>query len=782
MPGTIGRRTVVRVGRHLREGALIAERYRLEHLLGVGGFAVVWAATHALTRKRVALKFLKDDRALDEPTRRRFLREARAASALAHPHVIAIHDVFEDAQGPVMVMDLLEGESLRERLRQQPVLELGEVSSIVLPVVSALEAASELRLVHRDLKPDNIFLAHSDGADPAALSVKVLDFGIAKFAAREGVAAQSGTLTESGALLGTPYYMSPEQILGDREIDHRSDIWALGVIAYECLAGARPTDGATVGLVISRIIVKESIVSLEQRRPDLPPEVCAIVQRALSFDRAERPTLGEISRVFAPYADPSVRLRSTLTRLAGSGGAARTISVNSRIAPVGRWFGAGAALAAGALALTLFRRAESRVAAGPPAASAVDRDAAAGFRGSVANAGAPASPAASARRGGNLVGGWLFNVEIPGEFEFVVDPEVTHAGHASGSLRSLVSRPNGFSVVMRTASAASYLGKRVRLSGFVKARDVRDWSGLWMRVDGPNGASAFDNMQDNVIDGTRDWTRYAVVLDVAADARDIAFGLLLAGAGHVWVEGMKLEIVGGEVPVTDRVKKEQPAPPASSLPGPPENLDFSLPDSSADLRPGRPDMRPDASAACAGVPPETPFVVGLPSSPGQQPFTATAKGFRAPTVELLDRPGGSPRPLHVVVRTGVAEANRNWSVFGFMFAKVPCLDASRFKGIRFTMQGDLGRCEASFHLFQSHDMKGATGPGICTGERCEGYSFGSPTLTLGTTELSFSELKNGYSDPMDPSALVGMQWGFVAPPSFQCKADLQLSDISFIER
>jgi hypothetical protein len=390
------------------------------------------------------------------------------------------------------------------------------------------------------------------------------------------------------------------------------------------------------------------------------------------------------------------------------------------------------------------------------------------------------STAPRAQRDG-LAGGWFLAGDDREEFEFSTDPVVKQGGHASGSLRSLVPKPKGFGTMMRTVSAKSFRDKRVRLSAVVKAEDVRDWSGLWMRVDGSNGVSAFDNMQDRPIEGTSDWTRYSVVLEVAPDAADVAFGLLLAGTGHVWMDGVRLEGVGPEVPVTNELRS---APEFSPAPEPPESLDFGLRNDSVDAGAATDVGRPDAGTACSGIAPETPFVVGLPSSPGQQPFTATATGFRAPTVELLDRPGGSPRPrpLHVVVRTGVAEGNRNWSVFGFMFAKVPCLDASRFKGIRFTMRGDLGRCDVSFHLFQSHDMKGATGPGICTGERCEGYFFGSPTLTLGTTELSFSELKNGYSDPIDLSALVGMQWGFAAPQNFQCKADLEISDISFVER
>jgi hypothetical protein len=663
----------------------------------------------------------------------------------------------------------------------QPALGLGEVSSIVLPVVSALEAASKLSLVHRDLKPDNIFLVRSERGEPAVETLKVLDFGIAKFAARDGVTAQSGTLTESGELLGTPYYMSPEQILGDQEIDHRSDIWALGVIAYECLAGVRPTDGATVGLVISRIIVKESIVSLERRRPDLPPDVCSIVQRALSFDRGDRPTLRELSQVFAQYANSSVAAPMEAHLYVRNGAAAPTLPVSSRTPRVVRWLGAGAAFALGALALARFRAGPERIEVNPRAASirSDDLDAALAFFST--DSGAPASGASAPS--GDLLAGWFLDGVYREEYEFVVDPQVMHGGKASGSLRSRVAKPQGGTSMTQMFSAASSRGKRVRFSAFIKAENVHDWAALWLDVYGPNGISAVDMMMDRPIDGTSDWTWYADVLDVAPDATAIGCGASLSGTGHIWMEGMKLETVGRDVPVTGRANNRPPWPRSPSWPEPPDNLDFGLPDASAEWRHAHPPReRPDASMACDGSAPETSVIVGLPSSPGQQPFTATSERSRDPTVEFLDPPVGSARPLHIVVKTGIAEDNRNWSVVGFMFAKPSCLDVSRFKGLRFKMEGDLGRCDVRFNVLQSHDMTGATDAGICTGERCDGYSFSSGALALGITELSFSDLKNSYPNPLDATALVGMQWGFVAPPYFPCKADIQITDVSFVER
>jgi eukaryotic-like serine/threonine-protein kinase len=286
------------MGRELREGSLIASRYRLDRLLGEGGFAVVWAATHIVTRKRVALKFLKDVYAADTRFCQRFLREARAACAVNHPNIIAIHDVFADESGPLMVMDLLEGESLGDRLKRDGKLSLQQVGAIMLPVISAVETAHSAGILHRDLKPDNIFVLKKSGpASDDAVEVKVLDFGIAKITALEGDSAQSASLTNSGGLVGTPLYMSPEQALGDRALDRRSDVWAIGVILYECLAGVRPIEAETFGLVIKKLVAAESIPPLSKHRPELPAELTGIVDRTLTIDRSKRPALAELCEV-----------------------------------------------------------------------------------------------------------------------------------------------------------------------------------------------------------------------------------------------------------------------------------------------------------------------------------------------------------------------------------------------------------------------------------------------------------------------------------------------------
>ncbi|CAN5591723.1 serine/threonine-protein kinase [soil metagenome] len=273
-------------------GDTVGGRYRLDRLIGEGGMGVVWAAVQLVTRKPVALKALRSVYASDKQVHQRFLREARAACAVRHPNVVEIHDVIVVEDGlPVMVMDLLEGESLGQRLVRETSIGMEELATIMIPVVSAVGTAHTLGIVHRDLKPDNIFLATT----ATGSEVKVLDFGIAKLTATDGDAASTAGLTGTGAMLGTPYYMAPEQIYGEKDIDHRADIWAIGVILYECLAGVRPTQADSIGQIL-RIVTRDGIKPLRTVRPEVPADILDLVDRLLSSDRAKRPSsLAEVA-------------------------------------------------------------------------------------------------------------------------------------------------------------------------------------------------------------------------------------------------------------------------------------------------------------------------------------------------------------------------------------------------------------------------------------------------------------------------------------------------------
>ena len=239
----------IRLDDGLREGTVIAEKYRLVSLLGEGGMGVVWAAEHVVTKRKVALKLLRPrvrtgrGRAKDERVRERALREARASVAVGDPRVLPIDDVLEHAGEAVLVMERLVGETLRVRMDRVPKLPYADARPLLVALAEAMCAAHEKGVVHRDLKPDNVFLLAKPSAE---VPLKVLDFGIAKLTA-EVLDDLDTPLTTTGAMLGTPVYMSPEQGFGESDIDARSDAWSFGVLAYEMLAGRAPFNGPSLG-------------------------------------------------------------------------------------------------------------------------------------------------------------------------------------------------------------------------------------------------------------------------------------------------------------------------------------------------------------------------------------------------------------------------------------------------------------------------------------------------------------------------------------------------------
>ncbi len=261
----------------LARAMMIGGRYRLERLLGEGGMGTVWVAEDTAAGGLCALKLMKDA-AGDPEARKRFLREGLAVSTVRHPNVVRILEVLEpEGEPPAIVMELLEGESLRELLRRQRQLSVVELAEIMLPVVSAVGTAHALGIVHRDLKPENIFVVIGAGGERV---VKVLDFGIAKLTALDSEAVRATGIT-TGAVLGTPAYMAPEQIFAERDLDHRADVWALGVIFYECLAGVCPTDGDNVGQVLKHVVSKP-FVAVSDLVPELPESVSRLVTRMLA--------------------------------------------------------------------------------------------------------------------------------------------------------------------------------------------------------------------------------------------------------------------------------------------------------------------------------------------------------------------------------------------------------------------------------------------------------------------------------------------------------------------
>jgi serine/threonine-protein kinase len=266
------------------EGQTIAGKYRLVRLLGKGGMGSVWLAEHLTLKTPVAIKLIDFVAAKNAQARARFDREAQVAARIRSAHVVKVLDHgVTDEDRPYIAMECLNGESLRERLQARGRLSAAETAKVVSHVCRALSRAHEAGLVHRDIKPENVFMAREDDGE----IVKILDFGVAK--ATDMLAAEGMDPTRTGALLGTPYYMSPEQAQGLKTVDYRSDLWSMGVLVFECLTGKRPFTAPALGPLIAKI-VHTPAPTLAQVAPGvaIPAELEAWMAKALSRDPAQR--------------------------------------------------------------------------------------------------------------------------------------------------------------------------------------------------------------------------------------------------------------------------------------------------------------------------------------------------------------------------------------------------------------------------------------------------------------------------------------------------------------
>ncbi len=263
----------------LERGNIVAGRYRLERALAQGGMGCVWVARHLQLDTEVAIKFMTPQFAASADARARFEREARTSAALRLANAVQIHDYGVEDGAPFLVMELLTGEDLQARLKREPRLSLAVTVGILAQVCRALRRAHEVGVVHRDLKPGNVFLAREGGEEV----VKLLDFGIAK----DTQAAFGGGVTGTGALLGSPHYMSPEQVRSSNRVDHRTDLWALSVIAFRCLTGRLPFPSEEIGEVLIDVCTAP-IPLASEIAPDLGPGVDGFFARALTRDPAGR--------------------------------------------------------------------------------------------------------------------------------------------------------------------------------------------------------------------------------------------------------------------------------------------------------------------------------------------------------------------------------------------------------------------------------------------------------------------------------------------------------------
>lgn len=254
--------------------SLLADRYRLGRTLGSGGMAEVVAGHDQLLGRDVAIKLIRPSLLADPTARERLLREARAAAALHHPHTVAVHNVGTDGDRPFIVMELVDGGSLADRLRDDGPLDPEELLAIGLSVLDALEAAHAAGLVHRDVKPSNILFTR-DG------TVKLADFGIAK-----ALTTTDPDLTATGQVLGTPRYLAPEVAAG-QPATPASDLYALGAVLYQCLAGTPPFTGSTpLSVIVAH--QRQPVRPLRDLVDDVPSELARVIERALAKDPAER--------------------------------------------------------------------------------------------------------------------------------------------------------------------------------------------------------------------------------------------------------------------------------------------------------------------------------------------------------------------------------------------------------------------------------------------------------------------------------------------------------------
>lgn len=268
----------------LSTGELIDGKYRIVRLLGEGGMGAVYEGENIRIHRKVAIKVLHAGVAEQSEAVARFEREAQAAGRIGSEHIVEVLDLGTLPNGErYLVMEFLEGESLSSRIRDRGRLTPQELSPIAHQLLEGLAAAHAAGIIHRDLKPDNVWLMRSKSNRPEF--VKLLDFGISKFNQLSGDSGFS--MTRTGAVMGTPYYMAPEQAKGSRDMDHRVDIYAAGVILYEALTGQVPFNADTFNELLFKIVLEQPR-PIEQLAPDVDPGFCAIVNKAMARDPAHR--------------------------------------------------------------------------------------------------------------------------------------------------------------------------------------------------------------------------------------------------------------------------------------------------------------------------------------------------------------------------------------------------------------------------------------------------------------------------------------------------------------
>jgi serine/threonine-protein kinase len=267
-------------------GRTVSDRYILKGVLGEGGMGTVYEAEHLGLGRQVAIKVLNPSQAKKRVAVKRFQQEARAAGAIGHPNICEVYDLGSlDDGSPYLVMEKLSGTTLADRISREGGLPFDEIADVMIQVLSGLIAAHDKGIVHRDIKPENIFLARRVGCPPI---VKILDFGVSKMMPQfQGGEGEQLDLTRTGMVMGTPYYMSPEQARGERNLDGRVDVYACGVMMYESIVGRRPFLAPNYNALLLSII-NNTPQPLREIRPATPPGLDAIVLRSMAKARDDR--------------------------------------------------------------------------------------------------------------------------------------------------------------------------------------------------------------------------------------------------------------------------------------------------------------------------------------------------------------------------------------------------------------------------------------------------------------------------------------------------------------